>query len=253
MKVYSVINIDIVKSRKIKDRANIQQMIKQYFSTLNLKYKDVLVAPITFTLGDEWQLVLRKTNKSYELVNEIKKFLLSKKIEIYCGIGVGSISTNESNDTREMDGEAFIHARKAITMAKTNNRFYNKEIHTKYCRVILIGNPKYIMNTNVSNSYDVAQMEVAVTIEDELNIVDIINALIQNNEMIESKFTEKQIEVINLYEELGTYNEIQKLYPNMSKSSTSHKLTASNYFLTVYNKQIIANLIKVYTKLLMES
>ena len=39
MNIYSVINIDLVKSRKIENRIEIQCNIKEYFLKLNNKYK----------------------------------------------------------------------------------------------------------------------------------------------------------------------------------------------------------------------
>lgn len=255
MCIYSVINIDIVNSRKIVNRVELQTQLKEYFKKIDIKYEDILVAPITFTLGDEWQIVLRDVSKSYNIFNEIKNFLFSHNIDGYCGIGIGRISTNESNDTREMDGEAFIYARKAINTAKTSNRFYNKEIHTKDCRAILMGKPIDMLNSYRKIDYEVEEIgirEVAVTTEEQLNMVDIINGLIQNNEMIESKITDKQREIICLYEKLGSYNEIEKKYPQFSKSSISHKLTTSNYFLTINNKNLICNLLGVYTRALRE-
>ena len=105
--IYSVINMDIVGSRKLRNRVSIQDSLKLYFKQLNIKYSDILATNITFTLGDEWQIILKAPEESYNIVNEINMFLHDINIKSYSGIGFGSISTKIYNSTSEMDGEAF--------------------------------------------------------------------------------------------------------------------------------------------------
>ena len=94
--------------------------------------------------------------------------------------------------------------------------------------------------------------EAAVTCDDDshvlINYEELINNIIQNNEMIESKFTYKQRNIIALYEKLESYSEIQHKYPNISKSGISRKITSSNYLLTLHNKKMINKLLSSYEK-----
>lgn len=257
MNIYSVLNIDLVKSREINNRIEIQSKIKQYFLKLNNKYDNILVAPITFTLGDEWQIIIRDVKESYNIFTEIRLFLRLNNLDSYCGIGIGTISTDEANDTREMDGQAFIYAREALNIAKKSNRFYNGVIYTKDCNLAVQGKNIDMINTFnnqllVSEYNNNFECEVAIDTDNDtsLGLIDIINNIMQNNEMIESKFTDKQIEIISLYEDLGSYSNIEKEYPNYSKPSISNKLSASNYFLTIYNKKVISNLLDIYATIL---
>ena len=64
LKIYSVINMDIVNSRKLNNRKEINIQLENYFKSLEEQYKDSLVSKITFTLGDEWQIVLRNIKVS---------------------------------------------------------------------------------------------------------------------------------------------------------------------------------------------
>ncbi|MBK1810208.1 hypothetical protein JHL18_06100 [Clostridium sp. YIM B02505] len=248
MNIYSVINMDIVGSREIEDRAVVQEELKQYFRQLYIENRHILVAPITFTLGDEWQIVLRDVKESYNMFLKIKDFLLKRNISCYCGVGLGSISTEESEDTREMDGKAFIYARKALICAKETNTFYNKMLYTKDCRVIFIGDSiKFNNSINEQHIPTEQQLEVAVTsIYEDFNIIDALNAMIQNNEILQLNMTAKQREVISLYESLGSYAEIEKKHPRYSKSSISRKLSAANYFLVAHNRNIIKGLLTEY-------
>lgn len=253
MKIYSVINMDLVKSRELKNREEVQLKLEEYFVKLNFKYNKILVAPITFTLGDEWQIVIRDIKESYNIYSEIKRFLELNSVKAYCGIGIGRISTNEANDTRRMDGEAFIYARDAINIAKKSNTFYNKAIFAKECKLVLLGKKANIYEgRGLNNNYDnLILAECAATTENEeeaFTVLDVINNIMQNNEMIESKFTEKQKRIIELYEEYGSYSNVEKHYPEYNKSSISNKLSAANYFLTVYNKRTILELLSSYEK-----
>ncbi|GFP75669.1 SatD family protein [Clostridium fungisolvens] len=254
MNIYSVINMDIVGSREIEGRVAVQEELKQYFRQLYVENRHILVAPITFTLGDEWQIVLKDAKESYNMFLKIKEFLLHRNINCYCGVGIGSISTKESEDTREMDGKAFIHARKALIYAKETNTFYNKMLYTKNCRVIFMGDSVNGSNSSSDqkNSSD-QQLEVAVTsVDDDFDIIDTLNAIIQNNEILQMNMTEKQREVIRLYEALGSYAEIEKKHPRYTKSSISRKLSAANYFLVEHNRNIIKGLLAEYCKLVKE-
>ena len=242
LKIYSVINMDIVNSRKLNNRKEINIQLENYFKSLEEQYKDSLVSKITFTLGDEWQIVLRDIKVSYDISTKIKVFLYNFDIECYCGIGIGTISTKEDDDTRKMDGEAFIYARQALEIAKSNKKFYSKKLYTKDCKTVLKG---AVPKSNIME-------EAAVTCDDDshvlINYAELINNIIQNNEMIESKFTYKQRNIIALYEKLESYSEIQHKYPNISKSGISRKITSSNYLLTLHNKKMINKLLSSYEK-----
>lgn len=109
----------------------ISKKIHEYLDYRNNKDRGVLLTPMTITLGDEWQIILEKPNKGYEMINDFQSFLRKEGIYVYSGFGVGTISTSIYNDTRLMDGECFIKAREALNIAKNKNRFYNKQMNSK--------------------------------------------------------------------------------------------------------------------------
>ena len=240
MKLYSVINMDIVGSRKIENRENFQEGLISYFNELNLKYNDILVSPITITLGDEWQIVLNKPEESYNLVNKIRFFLLKHSVQVYSGIGIGEISTLVYESPLKMDGEAFILAREALNIAKDRN---NSEKNSSRNRVYFNG-IKHSLEGNISR-------EIAITSDDDilsLSFNSIINTIIENNEIILSKMTEKQIEAIILYKEYGTYNKIIAANKANSKSSISQRLSSSEYLVFEKNSELINTLLKRYSE-----
>jgi len=102
MKLYSVVNMDIVGSRHVKDRLQLQINLGNYIDQMNKKYRSILSTPITITLGDEWQLITDKLSESYNLIHEFQQLLWKDRIEIYAGIGIGELKTPIFEDIRKM-------------------------------------------------------------------------------------------------------------------------------------------------------
>lgn len=73
--LYGVVNMGVVESRKVKDPRQLQIDLDSYIAHVSKKYKDILVAPISVTLGDEWQLITSKPSECYNLVHEFQKLL----------------------------------------------------------------------------------------------------------------------------------------------------------------------------------
>ncbi|WP_054742561.1 SatD family protein [Cellulosilyticum ruminicola] len=236
MKVYSVMNIDIIDSRKIINREAFQKTLKVYLKRLSDEYTSILVAPITITLGDEWQVVLREVGESYNIYMDIKEYLSAQGVGCYCGIGVGTISTDEAMDTREMDGQAFILAREGINIAKRNKKAYSKVIPTKDCKVYLRGPHTAKRKTLESETEAVG---------DYIDFEAMINNVIQNNELHLKKLTKVQRQVIEAYKKLGSYSAVEN-EEKISKSNVSNRLRASNYWLMKANKEMIYKLLKGY-------
>lgn len=245
--MYSVVNIDIVSSRKIENRVEFQESLKEFFKIINEKYKNILIAPITFTLGDEWQIVLNSPHKSYDIFKEFQKYLLNKNVDVYCGIGIGKISTKLSKDTREMDGEAFINGREALNIAKKSKGFYGQDIKSKFNKVFFKGND---VPTNLYNNFILDEIAVTTEEEDGMTLNQVINNLIENNETIENRFTDNQRKLISLYEQCGSYSSMIDKDNSLSKSNISQRLNSCSYFLTVYNKKMIRALFKTYLQVL---
>ncbi|WP_315116349.1 SatD family protein [uncultured Clostridium sp.] len=250
MKLFSVINMDIVASRNIKNRETIQEELIEYIKKLNIELKDILATSITFTLGDEWQIVLKQPSKSYYVVDRFQKFLKSKGINIYAGIGIGTISTSIYSDTRLMDGECFLIGREALNIAKEKNRFYSKQLNSTKNNIYFSAKNVSFLKPPVKVKKSSLLEEVAITTEQEenynLSINKVINTLIENNEVLKSGITIKQLEIIELYEHFGSYNNIVKENPGLSKANISQKINASNYFVINNNNLIIESMLDLY-------
>jgi len=138
MRLYSVINMDIVASRQVKDRQKLQEKLNNYINYINCKYADILTSPAAITLGDEWQLITHKPSESYNLVHEFQQLLWQDDIELYAGIGIGELSTPVSDDIRKMDGPCFHCARDAFNIAKNVDKLKSKYNISKLNKVFLL-------------------------------------------------------------------------------------------------------------------
>lgn len=113
--MYWAVNVDIVKSRSVKRRDELQMKIKYILRELNEK-KDSLVVPWDITLGDEIQALYQSPECLPEVIRTIQMHL--SPVRIRCGVGYGSIGTMIEDRTTKMDGPVFHAARNAMLQAK---------------------------------------------------------------------------------------------------------------------------------------
>ncbi len=248
--VYSVINIDIIGSRKITNRKTVQAASIKHIEQMNRKYKTILAAPITLTLGDEIQILLKAPYKSYMIINCFQRFFDQFHLDIYAGFGTGTILTNLYDDTRRMDGPCFVNARKALEIAKTKNPFYNQYVKSKDNYVFFYSDDIPLTSDrhqHLTLSPYLFSNEVAVTkVEEQITFNQLINNLISNNEILKKKLTKKQKDIISHYEEAGSYSKMIDNNPSLTKASISQKLTASNYSQILLNNMLLEQMLYEY-------
>lgn len=216
MKLYCVIDVVMeVDATKEKE----YEIYDQLFSDLSECSSDVLITSVTRLESNQWQFVLYQAEYAYWLCLEIEKRLKSHQNCGYYGIGVGPISTDVNSDSRLMDGQAFILARESLETAMLKKSNYSKVIPTRNCRIY----------------FRCWQKE-----SDE----KLINLFIQNNEVLRSRITAKQMESIELYETYGSYTELMKHHPKIKKGTLSDKMNKSNYWMIQSNQRTIQRLLQ---------
>lgn len=221
MNRYCVIRMDLMDSRKIEHRQQIQEDLLKYLKHLNSEYESILVAPITIVLGDEWGIVLRDGSYAYEIYLKIKRFLWENQIDAYAGVGFGTIK-EENDDLIRMNGTAFEQAKYSLLKAKSSKYGYRKEIPTKACHIVLSGFDLKYENQDWN---------------------DIINTLIQNNEILFSRVTKKQYDMICLYETYQSYTKIIEHETSVTKRMLSDSLNSAEYWLMKENVALIQQIL----------
>ncbi|MBS4536940.1 hypothetical protein GOQ27_00615 [Clostridium sp. D2Q-11] len=255
MTLYGVVNMDIVASRKKSKelREKIQHNLFEYIEYINKKFKGILVAPVELTLGDEWQLITLNPESSYNIIHEFQKLIWKDNFQFYAGVGIGTLSTDIYDDTRKMDGECFLNARKALEIVK-NNSYSQKYIHSKNNRVFFYSPTMNDIENNLSiykNEFDIK--EVAATskrdsqFHQNINIANLINTIIENNEILINKMTKKQQQIYLDYIELGTYRKIiEEKNTKETIGGISQKLNNAEFFTIQQNYKMIEKLFAYY-------
>lgn len=145
---------DLIKSRKLPNRAKMQRKLKSVLNRINKRFNDKIVVPFSLIRGDELQGLIDDLLKSYEIVMEIENLLYPVKVRF--GIVSGNLSIQIGKTTAEMDGECFHRSRKALDKAKELEKnlifqTYNPSLDESVNAVLfLIGSIKKNWKLNLS-------------------------------------------------------------------------------------------------------
>ena len=115
---YVVVNGDLKSSRKLKDRAEVQEELKNALRIVNRRFDEEIPAKFMVVGGDSFQGMLSSPKYLFDIYYV---FFENISHQFYLGIGFGGISTGLSENVGEIDGEAFHKASEALEMAKKKN------------------------------------------------------------------------------------------------------------------------------------
>ena len=118
--MYCAIIGDIIDSRKILNRNDVQIKMQQVLNTINVTYSKYIASDFTITLGDEFQGLLSNASKIFEIIDFVRFSLYPIKLRF--GIGIGDMSTSFRRETAVgSDGPAYWAARQAINIIHNDN------------------------------------------------------------------------------------------------------------------------------------
>lgn len=112
---------DIVDSKKLKNRYQVQENFRAVLEDINVRYSDDIASNFMITLGDEFQGLLKSCDHIMDIIADIEMKMYP--IQMRFGIGIGSITT-EINRLMPLgaDGPAYHCARNMIQQIKANER-----------------------------------------------------------------------------------------------------------------------------------
>ena len=203
---------DIIESKKIQDRAQVQQQLLRLMKELNWQYQDYLISPFTVTTGDEFQALFSPNSYMFQIIDQLS--VAFSPYEIRFGIGVGEMVT-EINKEQSIgsDGPAYWLAREAIN-----------HIHDK-------------------NDYGINHISVFLANEE---VSWTVNAMLAACSFIQSKWTEVQYDVLkqllaeNIYDETFSHKEIARLL-GITPSAFNKRIKASGLKIYLRNKRVAMN------------
>jgi len=203
---------DIIESKKIQDRAQVQLQLLRLMKELNWQYQDYLISPFTVTTGDEFQALFSPNSYMFQIIDQLS--VAFSPYEIRFGIGVGEMVT-EINKEQSIgsDGPAYWLAREAIN-----------HIHDK-------------------NDYGINHISVFLADEE---VTWTVNAMLAACSFIQSKWTEVQYDVLkqllteNIYDETFSHKEIARLL-GITPSAFNKRIKASGLKIYLRNKRVAMN------------
>lgn len=206
---------DIIDSKKISNRYQVQKTLESCLSELNTEFQDVLVSKLSITLGDEFQGLLTLDAPLFQIIDRIN--LAMQPYQVRFGLGLGKILTDiNPEQSIGADGPAYWHARKAINYIHQKNDYGNTQI--------------------------------AVYFEDDSK-VNVINTLIASSEAIKSDWRASQEVILQELLKLGIYDEhfdqqILAKQLELTTSALSKRLKSSNIKVYLRTRNCALTLLK---------
>lgn len=197
---YTVIIGDIIDSKDIKNRNQVQTTVKNILSTINKKYSKDIAAEFSITLGDEFQGLLKNRNNIINIISEFE--MIMAPVSIRFGVGIGNVSTDINFErSAEIDGSAYHRARTMIEDLE-----------------------------NSENQYSKRQANILISSQDKnIEIDQLLNSILSLCTALKSKWTLRQHEIIHTYllNDENQYKTAEKL--SIGQSTVSKALNAANF------------------------
>ena len=115
--MYIAIIGDIISSRELPDREQVQETFNTAMHQINLNYHDEIASGFLVTLGDEFQGLLKSGGHVLDIIYAIERMM--GDVPMRFGIGLGDLDTRLHRDRAlGADGPAYHRARKAVDELK---------------------------------------------------------------------------------------------------------------------------------------
>ncbi|WP_044933411.1 SatD family protein [Butyrivibrio sp. AC2005] len=219
MQKYVAIIGDIVQSKKIQKRAEVQENLKQVLNTINTIYHEDIAANFIITLGDEFQGLLNDGLYVLEIIRLIQRQLYPTEVRF--GIGYGEITTQISREAAiGADGPAYYAARNMINDLRIQEKKYKRQASD-----VLV------------NVY-----------EDDNILVDQINTLFRINNIIKNEWSDEQRITIMDMIHYGESQESCARRLGTTQSTVARRLSSGKYIIYMDVENVIDKSLKEITK-----
>lgn len=153
---------DIVHSRKLEKRDEIQSRLAACLKRVNGTYQTSLASNFTITLGDEFQALFKTPLRMFQALDEITFAMYP--VCLRYGIGLGEITTQINPELSiGADGPAYWYAREAIQSVHSNNDYGKTNIQVimeNHDDVLGLVNELLKATAMIANGWRATQIEV---------------------------------------------------------------------------------------------
>ena len=141
--IFCAIIGDIVHSRELPDRGEVQRQLEKALNEVNVKYKKHISARFMISQGDEFQGLLETSESITNILNDLQTAM--HPIHIRFGIGMGEVLTDiDEERSVRVDGPAYYLAREAVNVVRTTET-KNGSAGTNVC--VRVQNDELPLNT----------------------------------------------------------------------------------------------------------
>lgn len=125
--------------------------------TISLQSKNLISTDVSISRGDEIQVFCSDLINIIEVIRQLRYYFRPLKIRI--GVGIGGINTEKSDNSWNMDGEAFFKAREALDKVKIQDKKRMTYICSPNEQFDIISNSIYMLMDSIINEWSDSKWE----------------------------------------------------------------------------------------------
>ena len=180
---------DIIASRKMKEREQIQEILTSILNDINIRFKEAIESNLTITLGDEFQGIVNSAEAAFLIIDLISlrfqtrtKEEIGVEVTLRWGIGIGRLSTPIKNRKVSIgtDGPAYWHAREAIESVHQYNDYgqLNEKLASDQPEIDFLNSIIRLQNV-IKNDWTMSQKQTALIILNETGYEEFTNQAVK--------------------------------------------------------------------------
>ena len=159
---------DIVASKRIKNRKEIQKKLQNLFKSFNNNKE--IISPFTITLGDEFQAVFSKADNIFKYLWEV--LFVIYPVQVRFSFGIGDITTSINTvQAIGMDGPAFYNAREGLTELKQKAFLFNL-VHNDEKKVMLIKQVLFLLS-HLTSGWKESRFKILSLLYDDMSVFEV--------------------------------------------------------------------------------
>ena len=156
---------DIVASKRIKNRKEIQKKLQNLFKSFNNNKE--IISPFTITLGDEFQAVFSKADNIFKYLWEV--LFVIYPVQVRFSFGIGDITTSINTvQAIGMDGPAFYNAREGLTELKQKAFLFNL-VHNDEKKIMLIKQVLFLLS-HLTSGWKESRFKILSLLYDDMSV-----------------------------------------------------------------------------------